>query len=149
MMKYAEDFVVGEKTALGDCTITADEIISFARKYDPQPYHLSAEDAEGSEFGGLVASGWNTACLWMKLYVEVGLKDAAAAGSPGVDEMRWFAPVAPDTILTGSVEVLKHVANPFERNIVTIRKKGLLVAKTDETPVFSLIIHSRLKKRPN
>ena len=148
-MRYAEDFVVGERTSLGYYTITADEITRFARDYDPQPYHLSADAAETSAFGGLVASGWNTACIWMRLYVQVGLKDAVAAGSPGVDEMRWYAPIAPGTTLIGTVEVLGHVPSPFERDIVTIRKKGTLATNTDEKPVFSLIIHSRLAKRPS
>lgn len=147
-MRYAEDFVVGERTSLGDYTVTADEITRFAQDYDPQPYHLSAAAGEDSAFGGLVASGWNTACIWMRLYVQTELKNAVAAGSPGVDEMRWYAPVAPGTTLTGAVEVLKHVHTPFERNIVTIRKKGTLATTDDDKPVFSLIIHSRLAKRP-
>ena len=148
-MRYAEDYVVGEKASLGDYTITADEITRFAQDYDPQPYHLCAAAAEDSAFGGLVASGWNTACIWMRLYVQVGLKDAVAAGSPGVDEMRWYAPVAPGTTLVGAYEVLKHVHNPFERDIVTIRKKGTLATSEDEKPIFSLIIHSRLARRPS
>lgn len=147
-MRYAEDFIIGETEHLGEYVLEVNEIVDFASKYDPQPYHLDHKLAEKSAFHGLIASGWNTACVWMKLYVEKSLKDAFVAGSPGVDEMRWFKPIKPGSTLVGSVTALKHVPNLSKRNIITIQKKGVLTIKGEEKPAFSLIIYSRLHKDP-
>lgn len=147
-MKFAEDYEVGEIFDLGTHQITAREIVEFAKKYDPQPYHLSAADGENSFFGGLVASGWNTASIWMGLYVRGMLSDSGVQGSPGVDEMRWFSPVRPDDRLHGLVEIMEVVPNVFNREIVTIKKRGLLERDGETGPVMTLILHSRFLRRP-
>lgn len=104
MTAYFEDIAVGEELALGSHTFTADEIIAFARKYDPQPFHLSEEAAAKSQFGRLCASGWHTAAVFMRLSVDMAkaLKEAAlqrgdaiAEGgpSPGFENLKWLRPV--------------------------------------------------------
>ena len=107
-MRYWEDFKVGETAELGSCSITEAEIMAFARKYDPQPFHLDPAAARASIFGGLIASGWHTCALLMRLSVEAARREAAAAtGSPGLDSCRWLKPVRPGDVLSGRTEVLE------------------------------------------
>jgi acyl dehydratase len=107
-VKYWEDFEVGEATDLGSCSITEAEILAFARKYDPQPFHTDAEAARQSIYGGLIASGWHTCALMMRLSVEAARReDAAATGSPGLDSCRWLKPVRPGDVLSGRTEILE------------------------------------------
>ena len=104
-MRYWEDFAVGETTELGTVEVTRDEIVEFAQRYDPQPFHLDEAAADDGPYGGLIASGWHTAALFMGLFVRTILLDAASMGSPGVEELRWTAPVRPGDRLTGRVTV--------------------------------------------
>ena len=146
-MRFSEDFITGEIYQLGSHTITTEEIIDFAQKYDPQGYHLSEEAGKLSCFNGLIASGWHTASIWMKLYVSTMLDNAAVQGSPGVDELRWLSPVRPGDVLHGKVEILDKIPSRNRSDITTIRKKGMLVRNNEETPACTLILHSRFKKR--
>lgn len=111
MTKYFEDIHLGEQADLGQHEFTADEIIAFAGKYDPQPFHTDEQKARQSHFGGLIASGWHTAAIWMKLMVAYQKQLAKIRGlpqqgerpqlgpSPGFREMKWLGPVrAGDTI---------------------------------------------------
>ena len=104
-MRYWEDFAVGETTDVGTVEVTRDEIVEFAQRYDPQPFHLDEAAADDGPYGGLIASGWHTAALFMGLFVRTILLDAASMGSPGVEELRWTAPVRPGDRLTGRVTV--------------------------------------------
>jgi acyl dehydratase len=98
-MRYWEDFRAGEAAELGRHTFTEEEILEFGRRYDPQPFHTDPEAAKASLFGGLVASGWQTCAVGMRLMVEGYLRDAASLGSPGIDNIRWLKPVrAGDTV---------------------------------------------------
>ena len=107
-MKYWDDFKAGESIALGSHTITEAEILAFARKYDPQPFHTDPEAARRSIFGGLIASGWHTCAILMRLGVEANQREeAAATGSPGLDSCRWLKPVRPGDTLSGRTEVLE------------------------------------------
>lgn len=107
MRRYLEDFRPGPLGDLGSRTITRDEIVAFAREYDPQPFHLDEEAAARSIYGGLIASGWHTASLCMRLVVDGLMGRAASLGSPGVDELRWLRPVRPGDTLTLRGEVLE------------------------------------------
>jgi acyl dehydratase len=86
---YFEDFHVGDVFDLGSTQVTEEEIIAFARKFDPQPFHLDPELAKDSIFHGLAASGWHTAALFMRLLADGLLRQTISIGSPGVDELRW------------------------------------------------------------
>ena len=103
-MRYLEAFTPGETIELGTWTFTADEIVDFARDFDPQPFHLDEEAGKASLFGGLAASGWHVACAWMRLWIDHQnrvMAEAKARGedlpvagpSPGFDAMRWTKPV--------------------------------------------------------
>jgi len=104
-VRYWEDFAVGETTEVGAVDVTREEIVEFAQRYDPQPFHVDDAAADGGPYGGLIASGWHTASLFMGLFVRTILLDAASMGSPGVEELRWTAPVRPGDRLTGRVTV--------------------------------------------
>lgn len=106
-MRYFDDFRPGETIDLGEVSISQDEIIAFARQYDPQPFHVDPEAAARSRFGGLIASGWQTVGLFMRLYARTVLNRTVSLGSPGVDQIRWSHPVRPGDTLTGRWTVLE------------------------------------------
>ncbi|MCW5752550.1 MAG: MaoC family dehydratase [Alphaproteobacteria bacterium] len=92
---YFEDFALGQRIEMGPREVSLEEIVKFARRFDPQPFHLDEEAGRASLFGGLVASGWHTAAICMRMMVDGYLNRAASMGSPGVDELRWIRPVRP------------------------------------------------------
>jgi acyl dehydratase len=121
--RYWEDFTPGQILPLGERTFTREEIIDFARQWDPQPFHLDDEAAAKTHFGGLVASGWHTACAFMRLYVDGVLRDSVSLGSPGMSDLRWLKPVRPGETLSGFVhilEVLPSAKHP-DRGTVVMR----------------------------
>jgi acyl dehydratase len=101
-----EDFRVGDVTELGSVDVTEEDVIAFATRFDPQPFHVDPAAAKQSPFGGLIASGWHTTALFMGLFVRGILLDSASLGSPGVEGIRWTAPVRPGDTLTGRVTVV-------------------------------------------
>jgi acyl dehydratase len=104
--RWFEDYREGETIAFGDRTVTAEEIIAFAREYDPQSFHLSEEGGRATPYGGLIASGWHTAALTMRMLVDHVLT-RHGLGSPGLDELRWLAPVRPGDRLRCRATVLE------------------------------------------
>src|SRR5690606_33005107 len=90
---YWEDFTVGRRFELGSHEVTREEVIEFAQRYDPQPFHIDEEAAGRSVFGGLIASGWHTASMVMRMMCDGYLLRSASLGSPGVDNLRWVKPV--------------------------------------------------------
>jgi acyl dehydratase len=108
-VRYFEDFKPGQVIELGSHTITRDEIVAFAKQFDPQPFHLDDEAAKKTIYGGLIASGWHTGSLMMRLLFDGLVKDTVSLGSPGVDELRWVKPVRPGDTLSGRVTVLECV----------------------------------------
>ena len=109
---YWEDFPVGQVTEFGGITLSEDDIVRFAREFDPQPFHIDAEAAKHSMFGGLIASGWHTCSLAMRMMCDAYLLEAASLGSPGVDNIRWLKPVRPGDTLRVRCVVLE--ARPLE-----------------------------------
>lgn len=147
-MEYGDDYKIGDVFNLGIYEISEGEMIEFAEKYDPQPYHLSADAGKLSIFNGLIASGWNTASIWMRLYVREMLMNSSVQGSPGVDELRWYSPVRPKDRLCGSVEIIGIVPHPFNRNLITVKKRGQLTRENETRPVMTLVLHSQFLRRP-
>jgi acyl dehydratase len=140
---YLDDFAVGQRFALGSKTITAAEIVDYARDYDPQPFHLDEDAAAETPFGGLVASGWQVGAIAMRLLVDNLLSRAASLGSPGLDKVQWLAPVRPgDTLtMTGVVrEVIPSRSKP-DRGVVMSRyemhnQRGELVYTVEGAGMF-------------
>lgn len=104
-MLYFEDFSTGSRQRYGSVTVSAEEIIAFAKEYDPQPMHVDEEAAKGSLLGGLVASGWHSCCLMMRLICDGFLLNSASLGGPGVEETKFLKPVRPGDTLTLDVAV--------------------------------------------
>jgi acyl dehydratase len=136
-MRFFEDFQIGERRELGSFTFTAEDIKRFARQFDPQRFHLSEEEGRNSLFGGLAASGWHVAAVFMKLLVKDsqrsdreararGEEVAVAGPSPGFREMRWIKPVlAGDTITFASEIETKRISDSRpEWGIIQIRNSG-------------------------
>lgn len=123
MFQFFEDFRPGDVTDTGSVTVTREEIVAFARQFDPQPFHIDEEAARRSPFGGLIASGWHTASLCMRLVVALLGPDSGSLGSPGVDELRWLKPVRPGDELSVSAEVLEAIPSRSkpDRGLVKFR----------------------------
>ena len=120
---YFEDLAPGTVLEFGDAEMTAAAIIEFARQFDPQPFHLDPEAAKHSLFGGLCASGWHTASVMMRLWVDNYLSPEASLGSPGVDEVRWHRPVFPGDRLSCRIEVLDATPSRSKPFMGTVRSK--------------------------
>lgn len=105
-VRYVEDFREGQVFELGEETIREQEILDFARRFDAQPFHVDPEAAKSSIYGGLIASGWHTASLFMGLLVRGLLHDVASLGAGGLDELRWLKPVRPDDRLRARLTVV-------------------------------------------
>lgn len=101
-----EDFPPGAKFDLGPYTVTREEVIEYASRYDPQPFHLDEEAGRQSLLGGLAASGWHTVSILMRMSYDAILVDTLSLGSPGVDSLKWARPVLVGDTLSGSAEVL-------------------------------------------
>jgi acyl dehydratase len=122
-VKYAEDYEVGLRRELGTTTLAEEDVIRFAREFDPQPFHVDKDAAEGSFYGGIIASGWHTCSLVMRIVVDKFLSDAAALGSPGIDELRWLKPVRPGDHLTvfSTVHEVKNSTSKPDRAVLTTK----------------------------
>ncbi len=105
--RYFEDYLPGDVHEFGFIAISEAEIIEFARRFDPQPFHIDPEAATQTAFGGLIASGWHTASITLRLLVDHYVSKVASLGSPGVDEVRWRQPVRPGDNLSVRVTVLE------------------------------------------
>ncbi len=105
--RHFEDYVPGAVCVYGAIAITEESIVEFARRYDPQPIHTDPDAAPHGPFGGLIASGWHTIALVMRVLVERYLSHVAALVSPGIDELRWTLPVRPGDVLSVRVTVLE------------------------------------------
>jgi acyl dehydratase len=146
-MRYFEDFHPGDVFDLGSIQASAEEIIAFGQQFDPQPFHIDPIAAKDSSFGGLIASGWMTAGMFMRRYVDALLVDSAGCGSPGVDEIRYLAPVRPDDRLTARLTVLGTSPMLGQPDRGLVKPKCELLDITGQ-PVFSMILHSIFLRRP-
>jgi acyl dehydratase len=121
---YWEDFYPGQVREAGGISLSEEEIIEFGRKYDPQPFHTDREKAKQSYFGGLIASGWQTAAVCMRLICDLYLLEAASLGSPGVDEVRWVKPVRAGDTLRLKTTVLETRASTSRPDMGTVRSRS-------------------------
>ena len=138
-MIYFEDIVVGTKTKFGSYQVTREEVIEFAQKYDPQPFHLSDEAAAKTHFGRLAASGWHTTAMTMAMVVENLLNtEQAGLGSPGIDELRWLKPVYPGDTLRCETEVLEKSPSNSRPEMGSYRSQMQVFNQHDE-PVMRFI----------
>jgi acyl dehydratase len=135
-MRYFEDLAVGEESYFGSYEVTREEVIEFARKYDPQPFHLSDEAAAKTHFGRLAASGWHTCAMTMAVIARhVVDTEQAGLGSPGVDELRWLKPVYPGDRLTVTGTIVEKTPSRSKPEIGSFRTETT-VTNQDDVPVM-------------
>ena len=142
-----EDFEPGQVYELGSRAVAEDEMLAFARQWDPQPFHVDPEAAKESVFGGLIASGWHTGAMWMRLYVDSLLGGEAARGSPGIEELRWLVPVRPGDTLHGRLTVLETSPSPRHADRGTVRIRGEMINQ-DGVTVMSMVSRGHFGRRP-
>ena len=142
--RYLENWQVGDRLVTGGITLTESEIIDFALRYDPQPFHLDTSAAADSLYGGLIASGFQTLALCFRLFIQTGVLADSSLGSPGIDDLRWLAPVRPGDTLHTEVEALevKSSASKPDRGILRLRYGA--VNQRGE-PVLSFVVNHLLK----
>jgi len=145
--RYFEDYVEGDVHSFGRIAVEADEIVEFAKRFDPQAFHTDPEAAKQTPFRGLIASGWHTVGLMMRLYVQHYLTHIASLASPGIDELRWLKPVRPGDTLSVRVTVLKatpsrskpdrgavtsfiEVFNQANEAVMTLRAVNMIARRT-------------------
>lgn len=145
---YWEDFAAGSMREFGGITLSEEDILRFAREFDPQPFHVDPEAARHSVFGGLIASGWHTCSLAMRMMCDAYLLDSASAGSPGVEDIKWLKPVRPGDTLRVSFTVLE--ARPLESrpNIGLIRAQWYMYNQNDEC-VMQMLGGGMFSRRPS
>jgi acyl dehydratase len=145
-VKLFEDFAVGEVLSFGSHTMTFEEIVAFATQYDPQPFHIDPDAARASIYGGLIASGWHTCAVMMRLAVDAHRRiGAAGVGSPGIESCRWLKPVRPGDTLTGRGVVLETWPSR-SRPIGFIRRRMEMTNQRGET-VLTLVGVSMYQRR--
>jgi acyl dehydratase len=142
---WFEDFVVGRRFLSAGHTITEAEILDFARRFDPQPFHVDPEAARASPYGGLIASGIQTIALTFRLFLDTSALASTSLGSPGLDEVRWRLPVRPGDTLRVAAEVTgaRRSASKPDRGVVTIRYEAR--NQHGET-VLSMIGHQLVRR---
>ena len=146
-MQFYEDLAVGQKQAFGRYEVTREEVIEFASKYDPQPFHLDDEAAAATHFGRLSASGWHTCAMTMAMLVEnLRANRQAGLGSPGIDQLRWKKPVFPgDTLRCESVVIEKRRSG--SRPEMGIFKSSLTVFNQNDEPVLEMVSNGLISTR--
>ena len=145
--RYFEDYVPRTVHTAGAIVVTESEIIEFARRYDPQPMHTDLDAAERGRFGGLIASGWHTGAMMMRLYADNFLSPVSSLASPGLDELRWHLPVRPGDLLSLRVAILE--ARPSRKNPEQGVVRSLVeVLNQHGAVVMSLKPVSLVRRRP-
>ncbi len=147
-MIYFEDLVVGAETYFGSYDVTREEVLDFARRYDPQPFHLSDEAAARTHFGRLAASGWHTCAMTMAVIARrVVEQEQAGLGSPGVDELRWLKPVFPGDTLHVRGKILEKTPSRSKPEIGSFRTQTT-VTNQDDVPVLRFVSIVLIRRRP-
>ena len=147
-MIHFEDLVVGAARDFGSYHVTREEVIEFASKYDPQPFHLSDEAAAKTHFGRLAASGWHTAAMTMAVIARAVVdEEQAGLGSPGIDELRWLKPVYPGDTLHVRGEILEKTPSRSKPEIGSFRTRTT-VTNQDGVPVMTFVSIVLIRRQP-
>ena len=147
-MIYFEDLEVGAETDFGSYKVTREEVLEFARKYDPQPFHLSDEEAAKTHFGRIAASGWHTAAMTMAVIARHVVKhEQAGLGSPGIDELRWRKPVYPGDTLHVRGEIIEKTPSRSRPDMGSFRTHTT-VTNQDSDVVMTFTSIVLIRRRP-
>ena len=145
--RYAQDYKAGDAFDLGPYIVSRDEIIEFARKYDPFPFHVDEQAAQATVFGGLISSGWLTALVWLRLMHESVFSYETILGSPGHEEVKWPTPVRPGDQLRGRVEILESRVSNSKPDFGFVRYTASL-SNQEGAKVFVTVSTLIVKPRP-
>lgn len=147
-MIYFEDLEIGARTEFGSYAVTREEVLEFARKYDPQPFHLSDEEAAKTHFGRIAASGWHSCAMTMAVIARyvVG-HEQAGLGSPGIDELRWLKPVYPGDTIHVSGTIVDKTPSRSRPDIGSFRTETV-VTNQDGVPVMRFTSIVLIRRRP-
>jgi len=145
--RYFEDYVTGDIHRFGRVAVEEGEVISFAKRFDPQSFHTDIYAARRGPFGGLIASGWHTAGLMMRLLTEHFLSSVASLGSPGIDELRWLKPVRPGDVLSLRVTIREALPSRSKPDRGMVRSFIEVFNQTDEV-VMTLVAMVLVGRRP-
>jgi acyl dehydratase len=147
-MIYFEDLELGAETYFGSYDVTREEVLEFARKYDPQPFHLSDEEAAKTHFGRLAASGWHTCAMTMAVIARRSVSNKQAVlGSPGIDDLRWLKPVFPGDTLHVHGKIVEHRPSRSKPEIGSFRAENT-VTNQDGAPVLRFTSIVLIRRRP-
>ena len=146
-MDYFQDFSVNQRFTFGRYTVTRDQIVDFAAQYDPQAFHTDESHPRTTELGGIMASGWHTTAIFMRLAVDAYLGNAAVLTSPGVDELRWLAPVRVGDVISGEavVEKARLSTSKPDRGILTT---DVRLWNQRDIDVLRMTTHAFVRVRP-
>ena len=148
-MRYFEDLEIGAETYFGSYEVTREEVIEFAQKYDPQPFHLSDEAAAKTHFGRIAASGWHTCAMTMAVIARhVVANEQAGLGSPGIDELRWLKPVYPGDTLHVRGKIVEKTPSRSKPEIGSFRTQNT-VTNQDDVPVLTFQSIVLIRRRPD
>jgi acyl dehydratase len=145
-VKYFEDVQVGETMRFGRYQVTREEIVEYARQFDPQPFHLDEEAARQSLYGGLIASGWHTAAMFIRMVCDEMIPGAATAGAKGFDDLRWLKPVRPGDVLSVESEVREKIEGR-RPDVGTVKVESRISNQRGEV-VMSLVSLVLYRRRP-
>ncbi|MFY9771727.1 MAG: MaoC family dehydratase [Xanthobacteraceae bacterium] len=146
--RYFEDYVEGDVHRFGTIAVGADEIVAFAKQFDPQTLHTDPEAAKSGPFGGLIASGWHTAGLMTRLFIDHYLTKVASLGSPGGDELRWVKPVRPGDTLSVSVTVLKAIPSKSKPDRGAVTSFVEVINQASEVVMTFKVVNIIAKRSP-
>jgi acyl dehydratase len=147
-MIYFEDLEIGSETFFGSYEVTREEVLEFARKYDPQPFHLSDEAAAKTHFGRIAASGWHTCAMTMAVVArKVVGEEQAGLGSPGIDELRWLKRVYPGDWLHVKGTIVEKTPSRSRPDIGSFRTETV-VTNQDDVPVMRYTSIVLMRRRP-
>jgi acyl dehydratase len=144
--RFFEDYVPGISVRYGAEAVTEANVLRFAREFDPQRIHTDPDAAASGPFGGLIASGWHTGALMMRVFATSYLNDAASLASPGVDELRWTRPVRPGDVLSVQLTVLDARASRSKPDRGIVRTNIEVFNQVDE-PVMTMVATNMLRRR--
>lgn len=147
-MRYFEDFAEGQTMEMGSRRMELEDMVAFAREYDPQVFHVDEEAAKNTPFGGIIASGWMTLAIMARLGVDGLMADVAGLGSPGIDSARWLQSVRAGDTLTGHGRVLRTKASERDQRRGTVWFELELVRDEDGEPVLRVELPMFIARRP-
>ena len=145
--RWFKDYVPGDVHAFGSIAVEEAEVLAFGRRFDPQPFHTDPDAAARTEYGGLIASGWHTAALMMRLYADHYLSHVATLVSPGVDDLRWLLPVRPGDTLSIRVTVVEARRSRTRPDRGIVRSDVAVLNQRGE-PVMTVTARNFLRCRP-